>query len=373
MKSKHTTAKFIIDCKHVTVNGVPELEGITGGLVGEEVASFLKDGHEWYLANIKTGRYRKLTSHCRVTVDDGDIDYEAIMRKCPNGLYNAETKSIRYSSVSLYDGKFKNGISAISWMLYPDGQYFADSDGFGMEDNYEEVVYAIIDTNLEIIEPFRPIPNIKEYLRVYNQEEINEILDAPSFDEFHYLDLPESKPRVYNFILLDESASMENISSVALSKVNEIIHKIQDQQTTNPDKEYYITLIKFNTIETWLYESTPVRDIIDLSLENYCPTGGTALFAIADEWLDKCLDEGWKTFSRCARVYNLTIITDGHDTSSGDLEQYSHLNQTDIMNSCHPNIKIIIIPNDNFEEEISTVDIELNPWELGKILGVDLD
>lgn len=100
MKSKHTTAKFIIDCKHVTVNGVPELGGITGGLVGEEVASFLKDGHEWYLANIKTGRYRKLTSHCRVTVDDIDIDYEAIMKKCPNGLYNAETKSIRYSSVS---------------------------------------------------------------------------------------------------------------------------------------------------------------------------------------------------------------------------------------------------------------------------------
>jgi len=164
---------------------------------------------------------------------------------------------------------------------------------------------------------------------------------------------------------------MENISSVALSKVNEIIHKIQDQQTTNPDKEYYITLIKFNTIETWLYESTPVRDIIDLSLDNYCPTGGTALFAIADKWLDKCLDEGRKTFSRCVRVYNLTIITDGHDTSSRNWE-HSHLNHTDIMNSCHSNIEIIIIPNDNLEEdeeEISTVDLGFDPWELEEILG----
>ena len=194
MKSKCTSAKFIIDNNRVTVYGIPELEGITGGLVGEGVASFLKDRHEWYLANIKTGKYRKLTSHCHVTVDDSDIDYETIMKKCPNGLYNAETKSISYSSVSLYDGKFKNGISVIAWMLYPDGQYFADSDGFGMEDNSEEVVYAIIDTNLEIIEPFRPIPNIKEYLRVYNQEDNKGKPDDTSADDFHYLRHTESTP-----------------------------------------------------------------------------------------------------------------------------------------------------------------------------------
>lgn len=49
-------------------------------------------------------------------------------------------------------------------MLYPDGMYFADEDGFGMESNNEETVYAIIDTNLNIVEPFRPIKNISTYL-----------------------------------------------------------------------------------------------------------------------------------------------------------------------------------------------------------------
>jgi len=33
-------------------------------------------------------------------------------------------------------------------MLYPDGRYFADEDGYGMEDNEEENVYCIIDSNL---------------------------------------------------------------------------------------------------------------------------------------------------------------------------------------------------------------------------------
>ena len=49
-------------------------------------------------------------------------------------------------------------------MLYPDDRYFADSDGFGMEDNDEEEVYAIIDTDLNIVEPFRPIKDVAAYL-----------------------------------------------------------------------------------------------------------------------------------------------------------------------------------------------------------------
>ena len=49
-------------------------------------------------------------------------------------------------------------------MLYPAGQYFADSDGFGMDDNDEEEVYAIMNTNLELIEPFRPVDDVNKYL-----------------------------------------------------------------------------------------------------------------------------------------------------------------------------------------------------------------
>ncbi len=31
--------------------------------------------------------------------------------------------------------KFKNGVVLVEWTLYPDGRYFMDEDGYGMEDN----------------------------------------------------------------------------------------------------------------------------------------------------------------------------------------------------------------------------------------------
>lgn len=55
-------------------------------------------------------------------------------------------------------------------MIYPDGRYFEDSDGFGGEDNDVEFVYAIINTNLDIIEPFRPVDDIKKYLEELRSE-----------------------------------------------------------------------------------------------------------------------------------------------------------------------------------------------------------
>ena len=42
-------------------------------------------------------------------------------------------------------------------MLHPDGRYYADEDGFGMEDDDEENIYCIIDSNLRIIIPWQPM------------------------------------------------------------------------------------------------------------------------------------------------------------------------------------------------------------------------
>ena len=96
-------------------------------------------------------------------VDDEDIDYNTIGIECRHGIHNARRKEICYAGLNRWDG-FKEGLCAITWMLYPDGRYFADSDGLGMEDNDEEEVYAIINTDLEIVEPFRPIEDVKAYL-----------------------------------------------------------------------------------------------------------------------------------------------------------------------------------------------------------------
>ena len=168
----------IIDGK-VVIYGYPELKDSKGVIVGDGIVFFFGQGwhnHELYIANITSGKIRKLsTTNGELLVDDCDIDYRAIKNKCRNGFYNAQSKAIRYASINRWDC-FKDGLCAISWMLYPDGQYFADSDGFGMNDNDEENVYAIIDTNLDIIEPFRPIEDIAAYLKELrmNKREIQE-------------------------------------------------------------------------------------------------------------------------------------------------------------------------------------------------------
>ena len=158
------TINFTIDGKEVYVHGYPELEGCCGILDGDGMAFFFGKGYELHIADTATGKIRKLTteSGC-LLVDDSNIDYRAIEKECCHGIQNAQRKIARFAKINRWDG-FKEGLCAISWMLYPDGRYFADSDGFGMEENDEEKVYAIMDTGLEIIEPFRPIKDIRAYL-----------------------------------------------------------------------------------------------------------------------------------------------------------------------------------------------------------------
>jgi hypothetical protein len=161
------SVKFTIQGNDVKVSGYPELENRKGTIVGDGMAFFFGEGwrnYELYVANTLTGKIRKLsTADGEMLVDDNDIDYDAIAKVCENGIGNAKTKVICYAGLNRWDG-FKDGLCAISWTLYPDGRYFADEDGYGIEDNDEEEVYAIIDTDLKIVEPFRPIKDVSVYL-----------------------------------------------------------------------------------------------------------------------------------------------------------------------------------------------------------------
>lgn len=162
------TIWFELSDDEVVAHGHPTLEGYKGKLCGDGMAFFYGEGwhnHELYVANIKTCKIRKLsTKEGLLLVDDSDIDYDAIGKECVNGVSNARRKVINYEQLCRWND-FKGGVCAISWMLYPDGRYFADSDGYGMGDNDEENVYAIMDTNLDFIEPFRPIEDVAAYLK----------------------------------------------------------------------------------------------------------------------------------------------------------------------------------------------------------------
>ena len=80
-----------------------------------------------------------------------DIDWDNVNQLEHNG--DAERLVADYGGLSI-EG-YQDGIARVDWMLYPDGRYFADEDGFGMEDNDEVNITAYIDTQCRVVVKFQ--------------------------------------------------------------------------------------------------------------------------------------------------------------------------------------------------------------------------
>ncbi len=133
--------------------------------IGENMAALSGEGKSFTLINKETGKSRQLVSEDgSLLVDDHEIDFEAIKKGCPH--FNG-CKTVRFWFGRHSD--FRHGVCAICWTVYPDGRYFADGDGFGMEDNDEEMVYCVLNKDLEIIVPFQPMEDVKEVLKKYEK------------------------------------------------------------------------------------------------------------------------------------------------------------------------------------------------------------
>ncbi len=291
--------KFEIKDRNVIVHGFPELEGNSGYMSGDNMAFFFGNHREVYLANTKTGKIRKLSDEYWLLADDDEIDYDAISKSSFNGIGNARAKAVRYAIINRYDG-FKDGLCAISWMLYPDGMYFADEDGFGMEANDEETVYAIIDTELNIIEPFRPVEDIEEYLKKLRKAKREKRTNNKSM-----------KTRIFNLIIIDESGSMQSIKTAAIDSVNETIQTIRSAQKKHEDQEHYVSLVTFNDDVKTVYECVAVDEVKELTAETYQPACCTALYdamGISLNALRKKVAEDDKVL--------VTVVTDGYENAS---------------------------------------------------------
>ena len=115
---------------------------------------------------LKIDHTYRVAEHCEeiarsLGMSDEEIDFESI-DKLENS-HNAHTRDIDYAGINRWTN-CKNGLIALSWMLYPDGRYFADEDGFGMEDNDEVTVYCVMNEDLEVIRPFAPVEDVPSLL-----------------------------------------------------------------------------------------------------------------------------------------------------------------------------------------------------------------
>lgn len=299
---KWDNIKFDVDGKNVTTSEVQELKGCKGFLCGDGMAIFFGSGKSFYVANTVTGRLRQISSEAGfLLLEATEIDYNATAKMCQNGFDNAARRYIQYAGLNIYD-RFKDGVCALCWMLYPDGRYFADEDGFGMEDNDEENVYAIIDTNLDIIEPFRPLKDIKSHLK--------EIRGDVKADE-RKLSGSQIKTNVYNLIILDESGSMQSIKKEAVDGMNETIQSIRSADEKHENQTHYVTFVTFNDNARVLYDRVPVGDVEEIDASSYNPDCCTALYDAMGHSLN-ALRPHVKEYDRVL----VTIITDGYENAS---------------------------------------------------------
>ena len=129
---------------------------------GEDLYLVADDFNDRYLVNKATGKIRQISTPGHVVgFSDDEIDF-ATVDKLPHG-YNAHSRRMDYGAIGWWDS-CQDGLIALCWTLYPDGQYFADEDGFGMEDNDEERIYCVMDDDLNVVQPFTVVQDIRALL-----------------------------------------------------------------------------------------------------------------------------------------------------------------------------------------------------------------
>lgn len=138
-----------------------------------------------------------------------DIDWDNVNQLEHNG--DAKRLVADYGGLSI--GDYKDGIAYVSWMLYPDGRYFADEDGFGMEDNDEVNIAAYIDTQCQVVVKFQDMEDDEKRRKLRE-----EALSAISKEELDKLAMKVFEQKALEFVSKIDSIiqnnSQENIDSL---------------------------------------------------------------------------------------------------------------------------------------------------------------
>jgi hypothetical protein len=164
----------------VRLVGYPDCDNIKGRLLGDGIAILWGDKHETFLLNTVTCIMRQFVDkEERLLVEDTEVNDRQISSHLSNGHNYLRNRIACFGGLHTWDG-FKDGFCALDWTIYPDGRYFADEGGFGMESNDEEVAYCVINKNLDVVVPFFYAEDPKDVLHAvragtYKQEYIEPI------------------------------------------------------------------------------------------------------------------------------------------------------------------------------------------------------
>lgn len=119
-------------------------------IVEEVIDNYWRE--RFLINNVDKTAYELMDRSLRLTfLTEKDVDWESV-RTLDNNR-NAYSFSAYYQRFAVE--KFKEGVALVEWTLYPDGRYFMDEDGYGMEDNDASVLYGFIDTHANVVIPFQ--------------------------------------------------------------------------------------------------------------------------------------------------------------------------------------------------------------------------
>lgn len=122
---------------------------------GMEIIKEVINGYwreRFLINNEEREAYELMDSRLTLTfLSEDDVDWKGVETLENNR--NAYRYSAYYQVFAVM--QFRNGVALVEWTLYPDGMYFMDEDGYGMEDNEKSVLYGFIDKKARVIVPFQ--------------------------------------------------------------------------------------------------------------------------------------------------------------------------------------------------------------------------
>lgn len=124
----------------------------------------------------------------------------------------------------------------------------------------------------------------------------------------------EKKHQVHNFIILDESGSMESIKSSIISGFNELVQTIRGAEKQFPEQEHFISFVSFNSMGTkLLHFIDPAGKLNQINDKNYNPNALTPLYDAMGFAINKL-----KQYLKGQTDYNVlvTVLTDGAENDS---------------------------------------------------------
>jgi len=89
----------------------------------------------------------------------------------------------------------------------------------------------------------------------------------------------DTKRKIFNLIILDESGSMHSIKQPTIEGFNETAQTIKATQQQHPEEEHYISFVTFNGmgIKT-LLSNQPVTELTEINAAQYSPNASTPLY-----------------------------------------------------------------------------------------------